>query len=104
MTSFVKQFDYGIAPAAHASSLLDKGHPEAEGEVLNVFLPQVSKGWIDLVAIGWVVQGNTTVDARFLFDTASGNFVPNLPAAGTHSLSNLATLARQDKARLAGNG
>jgi hypothetical protein len=79
IVSFVRQFDAGIAPAAHISQLIDAAHnTQAEKAVVDQLLAlQATNGWIDLAVISRI----SGADVRWLYDAAAARFVPHTGAA-----------------------
>ncbi len=77
ITDFVRQFDQGIAPAAHRAYLVDSTNLGTVGAtVASVLLAQAapSKRWVDVAAIGYETVSSTVRDLRWAYDPAAGTF------------------------------
>lgn len=77
ITAFVRQFDQGIAPAAHRAYLVDAANLATVGATVNaVLLAQAAPtvGWIDVAAIGHEPVGGTVRDLRWAYDPATATF------------------------------
>ncbi len=77
ITAFVRQFDQGIAPAAHRAWLVDATSLGTAGAtVAAVLLAQAapSKRWVDVAAIGHETVGGTVRDLRWAYDPATATF------------------------------
>jgi len=75
--AFVRQFDEGLAPAAHAARHYHVGaSPAVEATIEQTLIPQAELGWIDLVAFGtYSVGGGPDVFERWWYDPTLGQFV-----------------------------
>jgi hypothetical protein len=94
VTAFVQQFDQGLAPAAHRALLLDERDTAPVAETIaRLFLRQARKGWIDVVAHGWVVLEGARVQLRWLYDPEDEVFVPHSTAYPELPLAALAELS-----------
>lgn len=102
VSEFVKQYDYGIAPAAHTAYFVDAGSLAVLDNQVTQLVPQVNLGWIDLVAIGRVPAGGGLIDVRFLYDPVAATFTPNVSsgAVGTPTLAGLRNWAATANATL----
>lgn len=75
--AFLRQFDQGLAPAAHVARHYHVDAPAAvEQTIANVLIPQAELGWIDLVAFGtYSVGGGPDLAERWWYDPLQGLFV-----------------------------
>jgi len=77
VVAFVRQFDQGIAPAAHRTYAMTLANVAAASQdVQNVLLVQAApaKRWIDVAVIGYEPVGAATVDLRWAYDPTNGLF------------------------------
>tara|TARA_R110002072_G_scaffold177524_2_gene333462 strand:+ start:40732 stop:44166 length:3435 start_codon:yes stop_codon:yes gene_type:complete len=77
LTEFIRQFDQGIAPAAHRAYLIDVNNKVAQAAVINsVLLYQANpaRGWVDVVAIGSESVSGAVRDIRWVYDPATQMF------------------------------
>jgi|GEM_PF-3328643 len=76
MTSFVLQFDQGVAPAIHQAFLLDAANlATTQPELENYLMPQATAGNCDVIVFGRSEPGSVT--ARWAWDRQSGTFLPD---------------------------
>jgi hypothetical protein len=92
ITSFVGQFDAGLAPAAHISQLIDPAHNSSsqQGVVTNLLVPQATNRWIDLVALSRL----NGADVRWYFDAGAAPAVFRANVAGLTPLTPAALLGQ----------
>ncbi|HHH28621.1 MAG TPA: hypothetical protein ENK57_09785 [Polyangiaceae bacterium] len=89
LSAFVRQFDQGIAPAAHVTYFMTPTNKATmSATVSSVLLTQAANGWIDVVVIGYEgPSGGVLTDLRWLYNPATGSFTSNHAAFGARSFA-----------------
>ncbi|MCK5943963.1 MAG: hypothetical protein KAI24_18405 [Planctomycetes bacterium] len=87
ITAFVRQFDQGIAPAAHRAYRIDAQNytTTGDGMVRDLLLAQAAVGWVDVAAIG--NESATSPTVRWAYDDATGQFTCSDPTLGARTWS-----------------
>ena len=78
VTSFIMQFDQGIAPRAHAALFMRQANASQVGLAVGAQLiaqAMPSTRWIDVVAFGRATVGGVSSDVRMLYDPGIDRFV-----------------------------
>lgn len=81
ITEFVRQFDQGIAPAAHRAYLANAGNLGAiAGTIRKLLLKQAAVGWVSVAAIGAEDIAGTIQDLRWQWSAHTNKFTCSDPA------------------------
>jgi hypothetical protein len=95
ITEFVRQFDQGIAPAAHRAYLANAGNLGAiVGTIRQVLMKQAALGWVSVAAIGFEDIGGTILDLRWMWNANTNMFTcsdPGVPQRTWHAMLNAIT-------------
>lgn len=98
-TTFVTEFDSGMAPSTAFAWTLNKVSAGPVGTapsapVLSYQIPQAIGGHSDLVVRGWLRLLGRVTPVGMLYDRSSGMFVTNISGFGPFTFAQLATLVR----------
>jgi len=99
ITAFVRQFDQGIAPAAHRAYLANANSLSAVAPTIRkILLRQAVKGWVSVAAVGFEDISGVTQDLRWVFNPTTSMFTcsdPGVPARNWTGMLNAITAGGQ---------
>ena len=92
ITSFIDQFDHGIAPRVHDAILLNSASDvnAIEQQIQDGLLAQAEQGWIDVIAFGTYPVGGSPTPLSWRYDTGTGLFLCEDPVIASVPLEVLA--------------